>query len=127
MTVSKSLTYSIKICLAVITLGIGTMANSMSAFAQEEIITEPKPLEVYNGTVQDLGGTESKTIEEWLGGVGGEYVSTDETINDEATRYKFDQNSYEAKTEALNLTLEGHDASLGDVQRPTRRFPLINF
>ena len=126
MDLCKSLTHSIRICMGIFILGIGTMPGFMSAFAQEEIITDPKPLEIHTGTVQDLNGTESKTREEWLGGVGGQYAATEET-NEELTRYQFDQTVYEAKTEALNVILEEHDSHLGDVERPTRRIPLIQF
>ncbi|WP_119260738.1 hypothetical protein [cyanobacterium endosymbiont of Rhopalodia gibberula] len=126
MNLCKSLTHSIKICTGILVLGIGTISSSMSAFAQEEIITDPKPLEIHTGTIQDLDGTESKAREEWLGGVGGQYAATEGTRG-ELTRYQFNQTVYEAKTEALDITLEEHDSHLGDVERPTRRIPLIQF
>jgi hypothetical protein len=126
MNLRKSLTHSIKICMGIFILGIGTISSSMSTFAQEEIITDPKPLEIHTGTIQDLDGTESKTREEWLGGVGGRYAATEETRG-ELTQYKFDRTAYEAKMEALDITLEEHDSHLGDVERPTRRIPLIQF
>ncbi|HAC64515.1 MAG TPA: hypothetical protein DCF68_13490 [Cyanothece sp. UBA12306] len=129
MIISNSLTHSIKICLAVVTLSIGTMAVSMSASAQEEVITDPKPLEIHTGKVQDLGGTESKTREEWLGGVGGEYVSTDETAEVDADEaiLRIDQNSAEAKRDIFNVKLEENDPNLGDVQHPRMRVPVLNF
>lgn len=126
MALCNSLTHSIKICMGVLILGIGTIAGSMSAFAQEEIITDPKPLEIHTGTVQDLGGTESKTGEEWLGGVGGQYASTEETT-EETPGYQVDRNSYKAKTDALNVTLEKRDANLGDGKSPAQQIPLIRF
>ena len=126
MDLCNSLTRSIKICMGILVLGMGTISGSMSALAQERIITDPKPLEIHPGTIQDLDGTESKTREEWLGGVDGQYTATGKT-REELTRYQFDQTAYEAKTKALDVTLEEHDSHLGDVERPTRRIPLIQF
>jgi hypothetical protein len=99
------------------------MFSTLPTLAQQEIITDPKPLEIHTGTVHDLGGTEQRNMAEGLGGVGGEYKPADGT----ASEYKLDKNSYEAKTDALNSVLQQHDATLGDVQRPTARLPLINF
>ncbi|ACK64740.1 hypothetical protein PCC8801_0653 [Rippkaea orientalis PCC 8801] len=126
MSISSSLSYLIKISITLMTLALGSMAVSTAALAQEEVITDPKPLEIHRGTVQDLGGTEAKTREEWLGGVGGEYTSTDENP-DKRSQYMVEKTPYEAKRDGLNVTLPEHDASLGEVQRPSMRLPLINF
>jgi hypothetical protein len=123
MSFSNSLTHSTNILMGLVTLGVGVMLTTVPTLAQEDIITDPKPLEIYTGTVQDLGGTETRTLVEGLGGVGGQYTPVDGAT----LGYKFDKNSHEAKTDALNSVLEQHDATLGDVQRPTARIPLINF
>ncbi|XTZ20141.1 MAG: hypothetical protein ACQZ3M_01040 [cyanobacterium endosymbiont of Rhopalodia fuxianensis] len=112
--------------MGILVLGIGAISSSISTLAQEEIITDPRPLEIHTGTIQDLDGTESKTPEEWLGGVGGRYAAAEGTRG-ELTQYQFDRTVYKAKTEALDITLEEHDSHLGDVERPTRRIPLIQF
>ncbi len=130
MGLCNSLTHSIKICLGGFILAMGTMTNSMSALAQEEIITDPKPLEIHTGTVQDLNGIQSQTREEWLGGVGGEYAATEETTEEtteEIPGYQVDRNAYKANTDRLNITLEDYDPNLGDGERPAQRIPLIEF
>ncbi|MDJ0507928.1 MAG: hypothetical protein QNJ64_01540 [Crocosphaera sp.] len=117
----NTLTQFSKIALGCFFLGMSGLMIVPSSLAEPEIITDPKPLEVYTGTVQDLEGTVSNNPIEELA-VGGEYPPLIEIPSLEPNK-----NSLEAKTEALNQTLENHDNSLGDVQRPTYRVPLVNF
>lgn len=104
-----------------LTLALSSVVFVTSVDAQTEIITDPKPLETYTGTLEDLEGTESRNGVESLA-VGGDYQA-----NPEIPSLEPDKNSLEAKTEALNTVLEDHDYNLGDVKRPTYRVPLINF
>ncbi len=122
MNMSNTLTQFTKIAMGCFLLGIGGIIFVPSACAEPEIITDPKPLETYNGTLEDLGETESRTLADGLASVGGEYPPSIEIPSLEP-----EKNSLDAKTEALNQTLERHDSSLGDIQRPTYRVPLINF
>ncbi len=110
-----------QIAIGGLTLGISTLIFVTPVNAQTEIITDPKPLETYTGTLQDLKGTESRNRVESLA-VGGEYPP-----NIEIPSLEPGKNSLEAKTEALNTILEDHDNTLGDVARPTYRVPLVNF
>ncbi|WP_107667652.1 hypothetical protein [Cyanothece sp. BG0011] len=121
MNMFNTLAQFSQIAIGTVTLGITTLVFIPSVSAQTEIITDPKPLETYTGTRQDLEGTESRTRAESLA-VGGEYPR-----NIEIPSLEPDKNSLEAKTEALNETLEDRDYNLGDVKRPTYRVPLINF
>lgn len=117
----NTLTQFSKIAMGCFLLGIGGMIIVPSSLAEPEIITDPKPLEIYTGTVQDLEGTASNSPTEELA-IGGEYPTWVEIPS-----LKPDKNSLEAKTDALNEVLENHDDNLGDVQRPTYRVPLVNF
>ena len=110
-----------RIAIGCLTLGISTLVVVTPSHAETEIITDPKPLETYTGTLQDLDGTESRNRVESLAG-GGEYPPSVDIPSLEP-----EKNSLEAKTEALNSTLEDHDYTVGDVARPTYRVPLINF
>jgi hypothetical protein len=122
MNMSNTLTQFTKIAMGCFLLGMGGMIFVSSACAEPEIITDPKPLETYNGTLEDLGETESRTFTDELAGVGGEYPSSLEIPSLEPNK-----NSLNAKTEALNETLEVNDSNLGDVERPTYKVPLIKF
>lgn len=122
MTVFHTLTQPSKILIRSAIVGMGLMFAALPSLAQTEIITDPKPLEIHTGTVQDLDGTESRTQMEGLAGVGGEYPSAEGLSS-----FELDKTPYEAKTDALNTTLETHDDNLGDVQRPTYRVPVIQF
>ena len=102
-------------------LGMGTLIVIPHSQAKPEIITDPKPLETYTGTLQDLEGTQSRNMSAGVG-VGGEYLAY---IN--VPSLETDKDALEAKTEALDATLEDHDYNLGDVKRPTYRVPFVNF
>ncbi len=102
-------------------LGMGTLIIIPHSQAQPEIITDPKPLETYTGTLQDLEGTQSTNRSEGIG-LGGEYPTYSNVPSLET-----DKDGLEAKTEALNTILEDHDYNLGDVERPTYRVPVVNF
>ncbi len=117
----NTLTQFSKIAIVGLFLGMGGMIIVPSSWAEPEIITDPKPLEIYTGTVEDLEGTVSGNTTEELA-VGGEYPRLIDIPSLEPNK-----NSLEAKTEALNQTLEDHDYNLGDVQRPTYRVPVVNF
>ena len=117
----NTLTQFSKIAMGCFLLGIGGMMIVPPSLAEPEIITDPKPLEIYTGTVEDLEGTVSGNSTEELA-VGGEYPPLIDIPSLEPNK-----NSLEAKTEALNQILENHDNSLGDFQRPTYRVPLVNF
>ena len=110
-----------RIAIGCLTLGISTIVVVTPIHAETEIITDPKPLETYTGTLEDLEGTDSRNRVESLAG-GGEYPP-----NVNIPSLEPEKNSLEAKTEALNSTLEDHDYTLGDVARPTYRVPLVNF
>ncbi len=110
-----------RIAIGCLTLGISTVVFVTPMNAQTEIITDPKPLETYTGTLEDLEGTESRNRVESLAGGGGY------SRNVENPSLETNKNPLEAKTEALNAVLEDHDYKLGDVARPTYRVPLVNF
>ncbi|MEA5532789.1 hypothetical protein [Crocosphaera sp. XPORK-15E] len=122
MNMFNTLTQSTQILIGGIILGVGTLFPVFPSMAETEVITDPKPLEVYTGTVQDLNGTESRTQMEGLAGVGGESPSSEEL-----SAFELEKSPYEAKTDALNNNLQQHDESLGDVQRPTYRVPFVHF
>ncbi|EAZ92202.1 hypothetical protein [Crocosphaera chwakensis] len=121
MNMFNTLAQFSQIAIGSLTLGISTLVFIIPVEAQTEIITDPKPLETYTGSLQDLEGTESRTRDESLA-VGGEYPR-----NVEIPSLETDKNSLEAKTEALNEVLEDHDYNLGDVKRPTYRVPFVHF
>ncbi|MEA5508854.1 hypothetical protein VB715_03670 [Crocosphaera sp. UHCC 0190] len=118
----NTLTQSTQILMGGIILGIGALFPVFPSLAETEVITDPKPLEIHTGTVQDLNGTESRTQMEGLAGVGGEYPSSEEL-----SAFELEKSPYEVKTEAINNTLERNDDNLGDVQRPTYRVPFVHF
>ncbi|MGK7940775.1 MAG: hypothetical protein AB4062_11630 [Crocosphaera sp.] len=118
---SNTLTQFSKVAIVSFLLGMGGMIVVPSSLAEPEIITDPKPLEIYTGTVEDLEGTVSSNLSEGLA-VGGDYPPLIDIPSLEPNK-----NSLEAKTEALNQILQDHDHSLGDVQRPTYRVPVVNF
>ncbi|MDJ0598778.1 MAG: hypothetical protein QNJ37_08075 [Crocosphaera sp.] len=121
MNMFNTLAQFSQIAIGVLTLGVNTIICIPSVDAQTEIITDPKPLETYTGTLQDLEGTESRNRVDSFA-VGGDYPP-----NIEIPSLEPDKNSLEVKTEALNEVLQDHDNNLGDVQRPTYRVPLVNF
>ncbi|MEM8778640.1 MAG: hypothetical protein AAGF26_07180 [Cyanobacteria bacterium P01_G01_bin.49] len=122
MYVFYSLAQSSKVLVGSAILGVGIIFSALPALAEPEVITDPKPLEIHTGTVNDLGGTESRTQAEGLAGVGGEY-----NPSEELSSFELDKTPHEAKTEALNTNLEQHDANLGDVERQTYRVPFVHF
>ena len=117
----NTLAHFSRIAIGCLTLGLSTIVVPTPIHAETEIITDPKPLETYTGTLEDLDGTESRNRVESLADEG------EHSPNVDIPSLEPEQNSFEAKTEALNSTLEDHDYTLGDVKRPTYRVPLINF
>ncbi|ACK67662.1 hypothetical protein PCC8801_3706 [Rippkaea orientalis PCC 8801] len=100
-----------KTLLLLITLSFSLMTTA--------IASEVEP------SAKDLAGVEPRTLSDWNWEVGGQYSKPIEPNPYESSNLGLD--GYEAKTENLNNTLEIHDTQLGDVQRPTRRLPLVNF
>jgi hypothetical protein len=98
-------------------LVLGTIAGTIPAFANEAIITEPKPLNVSTGTVKDLQGIEEKTSSEWLGGVG-----EGEDISDSQADYQSQADYYDTRVLAINQTWEITELNLTHINHPTRRF-----
>lgn len=121
MNMFNTLAQFSQIAMGSFILGMGTLIIIPDSQAQPDIITDPKPLETYTGTLQDLEGTQSRNMSAGVG-VGGEdptYVNV--------PSLETDKDALEAKTEALDAILEDHDYNLGDVKRPTYRVPVINF
>lgn len=111
--------------LKLMIVGVSLAGFSIPVLANEPpIITNPKPLVILTGTTQDLQGIEEKNLAEWLGGVGGEYPTTEDS---KESVYEVQQDFYVVKMQSLNLTLENTDTKLGDTQRITRRFPFTHF
>ncbi len=97
--------------------------QTLPVFADETVITNPKPLITPTGTVEDLMGIENPVISDLLGGVGG---SNEETEGGDNV-YQSQGSAYDAKAQSINLILENTETQLGDTQRPTRRLPFANF
>lgn len=110
-----------RIAIGGLTMGIGTLVLLTPVKAETEVITDPKPLEIYTGTLQDLEGTESRN------GVESLTVEGDNSDNVDIPSSEIDTNSLEAKTGRINMVLEDHDYNLGDTKRPSYQVPLLNF
>ncbi len=91
--------------------------------ANEQLIQNPQPFIPATGTVEDLQGVESRDISEPLWGMGGAYSDSSEAN----TTYQSQESPWVAKTKALNFTLKESDLMLGDLHRPTLRFPFVDF
>jgi hypothetical protein len=104
-------------------LVLGAILFSLPTVAQENVITNPQPLILPSGTVEDLQGIESKDASQWLGGVGGESDEGEGV----GSVYEVNQSSYDAKAQALNSTLDQIETQVGDVERPTTSFPFAQF
>ncbi len=91
--------------------------------ANEQLTQNPQPFMSATGTVEDLEGVESRDISEPLWGMGGAYSDNTEAN----TTYESQESPWVAKTQALNLTLKKSDLMLGDLHRPTLRFPVPDF
>lgn len=123
MNMFNTLAQFSQIAIGGLTLGISSLVLIPSISAETEIITDPKPLETYTGTLQDLEGTESRTRDENESlAVGGSY-----SPNEEIPTLEPDKNFLEIKTETLNEISEDQDYNLGNGERPAYRVPLVNF
>ncbi|MEA5510587.1 hypothetical protein VB715_12505 [Crocosphaera sp. UHCC 0190] len=78
-----------------------------------------------NTSSRDLTGIESRSAADWPWAVGGEYSEPQESLPLDSTSLDLDY--YDAKLENLNNTYEPLDRQLGDVERPTSRFPFAQF
>ncbi|MDJ0601327.1 MAG: hypothetical protein QNJ37_21090 [Crocosphaera sp.] len=74
---------------------------------------------------EDLSGVESRSIEDWNWGLGGEFPDPKPSTPLDSDSLNLDL--YETKVRTLNETYEDLDNQLGDYQRPTSRFPILDF
>lgn len=74
---------------------------------------------------EDLAGVEPRTIEDWNWGVGGEFPQPQESTP--LNSRNFDLDLYETRVRRLNEAYEDADYNMGDYQRPTSRFPVVDF
>ncbi|MGK7957341.1 MAG: hypothetical protein AB4063_19135 [Crocosphaera sp.] len=74
---------------------------------------------------EDLTGVEPRTLEDWNWGIGGEFPEpqTSPPLNSS----EFDLDLYETRVRQLNDAYQDLDYQLGDYDRPTRRFPVVDF
>ena len=100
-----------KVVLLLITLSFPLTATA--------IASEPEP------SAQDLAGVEPRTLADWNWAIGGQFPEILEP--DPYDSNNLDLDGYQTRIEKLNNTLEINDNQLGDVQRPTRRLPLVEF
>ncbi|WP_013321294.1 hypothetical protein [Gloeothece verrucosa] len=106
-------------------LTIGVLGSPMAVSANETAtMTNPSPLVSPTGTVGDLNGVSERDLAQNLGGIGG--TSEDLQVPPQSD-LRPEMSAYEAKTRALNLTLDRSDEKLGDTSRITRRLPLVHF
>lgn len=121
-----------KVTFVLLTLGI--TIGSFPASASEEPITNPKPLNIPNGNIQDLEGLQAKTSSQWLG-EGGEY---DAFVNTPSDAYEPQMNAFVMRTTTINnfwnrastnLADETRevDPNLGDPKRSGFRVPIVQF
>ena len=100
-----------KAILLVMTLSLSLTTTALAAE------TEP--------SAKDLAGVEARTLADWNWAIGGQYSQPIEPDPYESSSYGLD--GYKTRIETLNNTQEINDSQLGDVQRPTRRLPLVSF
>ncbi len=74
---------------------------------------------------EDLGGVEPRSIEDWDWGVGGEFPTSQSSTPLDSSSLGMDL--YQTRIRRLNETYEDADYQLGDYQRPTYRFPVVDF
>ncbi|NJO94144.1 MAG: hypothetical protein HC820_06920 [Hydrococcus sp. RM1_1_31] len=115
-------------------LTLGITVGSFPASANEEPITNPKPLDFPRGNIQDLEGLQAKTSSQWLG-EGGQYDAFAET---RSAAYEPRMNAFVMKTVVVNqfwsrgstnLADETRkaDPNLGDSKRSGFRVPFVQF
>ncbi|MDJ0658317.1 MAG: hypothetical protein QNJ42_02385 [Crocosphaera sp.] len=74
---------------------------------------------------EDLTGVQPRTIEDWNWGLGGEFPDPKPSPPLESSN--FDLDLYETRVRQLNDAYQDSDYQLGDYERPTRRFPVVDF
>ncbi|MDJ0729456.1 MAG: hypothetical protein QNJ33_05620 [Crocosphaera sp.] len=74
---------------------------------------------------KDLRGVEPRTIEDWNWGIGGEFPEPQASTPLDSNN--FDLDLYQTRVRKLNETYQDLDYQLGDYQRPTSRFPVVDF
>jgi hypothetical protein len=121
-----------KVIFVLLTLGITT--SSFPALADNKPITNPKPLYVPSGSINDLEGVQARNTSQWLG-TGGE---SENAFVDSQTTYEPQMSAFVMRTVTVNrfwnrastnMTEESGevDPNLGDPRRSSFRVPFVQF